>query len=117
MVIKFTVRDNDYWRVMDSFGNLFSSVLVRELPNEERDRVFKLLNPNLTKSYTEEDKTFLITEIKKMFKNFVESRVDAEASEYLTDNFEVEIITSVEDKWENDEMYYWFQHSDTVINQ
>lgn len=117
MVIKFTVRDNDYWRVMDSFSNLFSSALARELPNEESDRVFKLLNPNLTKSYTEEDKTFLITEIKKMFKNFVESRVDAEASEYLTDNFEVEIITSVEDKWENDEMYYWFQHSDTVINQ
>lgn len=117
MIIKFTVGDNDYWRIMDTFAGQFSSILVRKSPREESDKVSKLLNPNLTKSYTEEDKTFLISEIKKMFKNFVESRVDVEASDYLIDNFKVEIVNSMEDKWENNEMYYWFQHSDTVINQ
>lgn len=117
MIIKLTVRDNDFRNIMDTFAGYFSFALVRELPYEERDRVSKLLNPNLTKSYTEEDKTFLISEIKKMFKNFVESRVDAEASEYLIDNFKIEITNSMEDKWENGEMYYWFQHANIVINQ
>ena len=130
MVIKMTVGNNDFGELMDSFvGNLSSYLLRCPDDIEERDgakqlevireiwRVDKLINPNVTENHTEEDKRAIKKRIKELFSLVTEKQVNEETWKYLVDNFCVDIIDCVEDKWENGEMYYWFQHSGMYVCQ
>ena len=130
MIIRLTVHDNDFGDLMDMFvRNLFSKMTnfpsnIEELDVEnqlnffrEQKVVFRLLNPNATESHTEEEKTFLIKRVKESFKEFVEKHADSSTADYLSKGLEVEIVNSMEDKWENGEVWYWFQHSGEFLNQ
>lgn len=130
MIIKLTVKDNDYSNLMRGFvQNLGSRVSqlpsnIRELDGlrqfeiiKEINKIDKLLNPNITEKHTDEDKAFLKEKITEAFVIYVCVREDENTADYLTRNFKVDIVDSMEDKWENGEAWYWFQHSRTVLNQ
>lgn len=130
MIIRLTVEDNDFGDLMDNFMKKFPSVITRIPRNiddvepekqieiiEEISKIDKLLNPNVTEKYTEEEKTILIERIIKVFSEFVHNNIDESTASYLDKKFKVNIIDSMEDKWENGEVWYWFQHSGMFLNQ
>ena len=130
MIIRLTVSDNDFGKLMNSFvKNLPNNITsfpsnIKTLDVERRleiirevQKIDKLLNPNVTENHTEEEKIILVKKIKESFSKFVYRYVDVSTAEYLTKNFNVEIINSMEDKWENGEVWYWFQHSGVFLNQ
>lgn len=130
MIIRLTVEDNDFGCLMDKFvSNLSSSIC--KLPDgmetldskrqmeilRELNIVSRLINPNVTENHTKSEKQFLIRKIREVFTEFVYNSTDDSTAEYLINKFKVEIIKSMEDKWENGEVWYWFQHSGVYINQ
>ena len=133
MIIKMTVKDNDFGNLMSGFvlnlGIRISQLPlnIKELDGERQLEIIKelkmldrLLNPNITEQHTDEEKKLLVKRITEVFSEYVNKPYvcgDEDTAAYLIRNFKVEIVNSMEDKWENGEMFYWFQHSRTVINQ
>lgn len=130
MIIRLTVEDNDFGILMDTFVKHLSSRITKLPSNiesldgkkqfeicKEIKIIDRLLNPNVTENHTEEEKEILIKRIKEAFYEFVNYRTEDSTAEYLVKNFKVEIINSMEDKWENGEVWYWFQHSGVWLNQ
>ena len=77
--------------------------------------ISRLMNPNSDIVLTEKDKNTIIERIKYTFGVYADSHFDNETSEYLKDNLSVKVLARMEDKWENGEVYYWFQHADRYI--
>lgn len=130
MIIRLTVKDNDFGDLMDDFVKNLSGKITKLPSNiefldgrkqfeiiKEIRKIDKLLNPNVTENHTEEEKELLIKRIKETFIEFIHSRTDDSTAEYLIKKFEAKIINSMEDKWENGEVWYWFQHSGVFLNQ
>lgn len=130
MIIRMTLNDNDFGELMEMFVKGFPNRItalpknIETLDGKEQFEIIKeirkidkLLNPNITENYTKEEKDLIIKKINESFKIFVENHCDLFSYEYLKDNFKVEIIDSMEDKWENGEVWYWFQHSGVFLNQ
>lgn len=130
MIIKMTVRDNDFSPIIEGFCRDFIVRMYELHPDccinendyealkawRKRDvKIRKLLNPNNDIVLTEEDKETIINQVKYVFGLYVKKWCYKD-SEYLIERFEVSIIDSVEDKWENGEMFYWFQHAGKTIN-
>lgn len=130
MIIRLTVQDNDFGNLMNDFVKCLPDRITK-IPSciesmdgktqfeiiKQINKVDKLLNPNVTEKHTEEEKVLLIEKTKEAFSDFIHYRVDESTEEYLNRNFSVEIVNSMEDKWENGEVWYWFQHSGVFLNQ
>lgn len=127
MIIKFTVHDNDFKFLIDKFFNKFLLRLLDIKINkddfeemskwiENYKKINEILNPNNNKKLTLEDKELIITKIKESFSEFIKEN-KPDSFKYLTENVEVSIINSMTDRWENGEVWYWFQHSNSFINQ
>ena len=132
MIIRMTVKDNDFSYLVENFAqSLFSRItkLPRNIESMEPDeqlaclrefrRVDRLLNPNVTENHTEEEKALICDKVREAFDEYVSSikGLDAYTILYLSERFSAKIITSMEDKWENGEVVYWFQHSGIWITQ
>lgn len=130
MIIRLSLDDNDYGILMDSFVRSLPERITRIPENVEwlgsekqsdiiKDirKTDKLLNPNVTENHTEEEKDFLRKRITDAFVEFAYATSDAEIAKYLEKSFHVEIVESMEDKCENGEAWYWFQHSRAYLNQ
>lgn len=130
MIIKMTVNDNDFGEIIEDFGRNLSMNVLRYPDNietldssiqisilREINLVDKLLNPNVTEEHTEEEIQLIKKRVKDSFALFIHKRVSEDTARYLIDNFQVDIVKSMEDKWENGEMFYWFQHSEVCIGQ
>lgn len=130
MIIKMTVDDNDFSEILEKFGkNLFMNVLkypdnIEELDSSIQISILKeirlvdrLFNPNVTEDHTEEEIQLIKKRVKDSFALFIHKRVSEDTERYLLDNFQVNVVKSMEDKWENGEMVYWFQHSGVCICQ
>ena len=128
MIIKMTVNDNDFGRIMEEFGDNLSMNILKCPDNiEELDLsiqisilkeirlVDRLFNPNVTEDHTEEEIQLIKKRVKGSFALFIHKRVSEDTERYLLDNFQVDVVKSMEDKWENGEMVYWFQHSGVCI--
>ena len=130
MIIKLTVRDNDFSNVIETFFKDFVLRMFELHPDccinendyealrewRKRDtEIRRLLNPNNDISLTNKDKQTIINQVKYVFKAYVE-RWFKNDSQYLMEKLEVEIVDSVTDKWENGEAFYWFQHAGIAIN-
>lgn len=128
MIIRLTVKDNDFYNVMNAFIKRFP-LIITSIPNdlgleeslkliERMNHIDRLLNPNTTETLDESDKQLIIEQIKIAFFEFVNKNVySKDYVEYLKNNFEVEILNFMEDKWENGEVWYWFQNSGSFLNQ
>ena len=130
MIIKMTVNDNDFGRIMEEFGGNLSMNVLRYPDNietldssiqisilKEINLIDRLFNPNVTEDHTEEEIQLIKKRVRESFALFVHNRVSEDTERYLLENFQVDIIKSMEDKWENGEMFYWFQHSGVCICQ
>lgn len=130
MIIRLTVEDNDFGDLMNIFLKKFPSVITKIPSNIENmgtqnqldtineiEEIDKLLNPNITEKHTNEEKMILIKRIVKAFSEFVYNYTNEHTAEYLEKRFKVEIVDFMEDKWENGEVWYWFQHSGIFLNQ
>lgn len=132
MIIRMTVNDNDFGEILENFAKNLSSRITkipRNIENMEPDeqlarlrelkQLDRLLNPNVTANHTEEEKALICDKVREAFDEYVSSikRLDAYTILYLSERFSAEIITSMEDKWENGEVVYWFQHSGKWISQ
>lgn len=129
MIIKLTLNNNDYGEVIALyFQNFISNLLYTSVngSNIYDDEILMewklmkklqwLLNPNNDIVYTEEQKQFIIDRIQTSFNRHI-SKYIPDSQSYIMNNLEISIIDSMEDKWENGESWYWFQHSDTYLNQ
>ena len=128
MIIRMSVEDNDYFYVLTTFikhvfqgsmGSRLSDTMQEYIQMDiEFENLMKLLSPNVDKPLNTTEKAFIIDYINQRFKKFVKKTVSlVDEHDRLIKDFDVQILESFTDKWENGEAFYWFQHSRVVINQ
>lgn len=134
MIIRMTVRDNDYTQFLESFSNgLFNKIYfdsrLRKSPeelgrdlwwelNEVERKVQELLNPNITESLTTEAKTILKAVVFDRWCKFVDACSKEEhVKDYLKKTFKVSFGYTFTDKWENGEVVYYFTTAQKWISQ
>lgn len=122
MIIKLTFNDNDFTDILYSFAkNMFINLtcgIKSSYSREEYEKFNKLLNPNICEQLTEEDKKTIIKRCKEQIEEFIVHCTEKESEVvYLKQTLKVEIIETLEDKWENGEVVYWLQHSGAVVRQ
>ena len=127
MIIRLTVRDNDFGEVMDDFVKQLPNILTK-LPKgiekleskkqleivKELDCIDRLLRIG---DLSNEEKDIVVKRIEKVFCEFVHDVTCESIAKYLIKNLDVRTINVMEDKWENGEVWYWFQHSGAWLNQ
>ena len=113
MAIKMTMHDNDYSEIIEKFLRNFN-ISMRSIGKKKTiedydnyERLDKLLNPNVSKTWTKEDKIFLKKIIKKKFLEYFQSN-NYSKLDYVDRNLEISFVDSVPDKWRNGEDVYWF---------
>ena len=133
MIVRLTVNDNDFQKELRNYLNQFDWY-IRELAPEfekeisstceslcnwrQRDKeVSRLFNPNSEVILTDKDKEFIVEQVKRTFGVYCDSNLHQDVAVYLKEKLEVTILSSMTDKWENGEAFYWLQHSNTIINQ
>lgn len=125
MIIRVTVNDNDYYyEIMGFMRSMWNfrenkSLSVSEQINAHNRHydIIDLINPNNSKTLTEEDKNLIITYLKEQFVKYANSNIKEDTKKYLIESFEIKILKTFTDKWENGEAFYWLQHSNKIINQ
>lgn len=131
MIIKLTFNDNDFTDMLFSFAKKMyvyltagvrptSTLNSEELrKNREEWKIYNdLLNPNVKSSYTEKEKEFIIKRCRDVLEEYIiYYSVDESTTNYLKKNLKIEILKTLEDKWENGEVVYWLQHSGAVVRQ
>lgn len=137
MIIKYGVADNDFQVFLHHFGSGISSYLRRYKYEEiqtacknadgelyikllqERDDFHEAINVNNDEPLREETKAKICQILTEQFsldakKN--EHRLgDSGTVEYLINNFTVEIVDCIQDKWANGEENYYIQSNDVII--
>lgn len=124
MIIRITVNDNDFQNVLEKFcGNFYnvitySATKITDIGESIRleKEIRNLFNPNVDIELTNEVKKRMKRIIRESFKMFVEKNYKKDA-EYLIDSLCVDILSRMEDRWENGEVFYWFQHSNKYLCQ
>lgn len=131
MILKMTFNDNDFTDLLFSFAKNMhvyttvgvkptSSLSTEELIENRKDwkKYNDLLNPNIKTTHTEEEKEIILERCKDKLEEYITYYATSERTkEYLKKNLKVEMLKSLEDKWENGEVVYWLQHSGAVIRQ
>ena len=128
MIIKITVKDNDFRSLMMKFIKIMFDPIYEDCESDNV-KVAEHLKSAKIFSYTKSDSEVVLTpqikeEIKtyitEQFVKYLEVKCDktfADTKQYLMDNFEVSIHNYLMDYNENGECFYWLQHSNTIINQ
>lgn len=130
MIIRMTVNDNDFGNFMDDFVKnltLYTFKVPEDIEQYDSEtriaiirevmHVDKLLNLNVTEEWTKDDRVLIVKRVKDAFSLFLKVKAEENTRNYLASHFQVRVVDYVEDKWENGEMYYWFQHSGMYICQ
>lgn len=130
MIIRITVHDNDFQTILERFcKNFYMNIteiyglsddnmdyeklsMYRKRSNEIRS----LFNPNNDIVLTKEVKESIKKIVKEGFNTFV-MKNNPKNAEYLKKNVQIDVLSRMEDKWENGEVFYWFQHSDKFLCQ
>lgn len=92
---------------------------------ETKDRINQILNPNYSYKLVNNDKEFLVERVTKSFEAWLNANLTEEEYyapkqkriDYIMKNLKITILSKFEDRWENGESVYWFQHSGVVANQ
>lgn len=133
MIIRVTVNDNDFYYVMMGFMRNMWNFKRSNKPIEEKtieeveaeierytehEKILQSINPNNDKKLTTEEEQTLIKYLHKRFAEYIESvNKESGTKDYLKRNLEIKIQKSLTDRWENGEAFYWFQHSNSIVNQ
>lgn len=123
MIIKMTANNNEVTAIIEKYLlNFWVNIMeLGELTTENSlnqyhtsKRIKNALNPNFTYVLTAEDKAIIIKTIRDSF--FYINRKEEDIS-HIARSLEISFLDTMEDKWENGEAVYWFQHSEAVITQ
>ncbi len=133
MIIRLTVGDNDFSeRITPFFKDFWMRMLELHPDNcftvnesyeelsawrQREAKVRSIMNPNNEHVLTDEEKSFVKEHVTKIFGEFVDRWFSKEDATYLKNNLSVELVDYCVDKWENGEVFYWFQHSNQAICQ
>lgn len=130
MIIRITVHDNDFQTILERFcKNFYMNITeIYSLSNDNMDyenlnlyrkrsnEIRSLFNPNNDIVLTKEVKENIKRIVREGFNTFVMKNSPKNA-EYLKKNVQIDVLSRMEDKWENGEAFYWFQHSDKFLCQ
>ena len=129
MIIKATFHDNDYKNVLEGFfskGLYLMLCYVKEgLTDSVEDTTLYVRYSTIIDKYCkmiQDEKIFdkktqqdLINMVGDAFNKYIDEMY-SEQAKYLKENLEIEILDSVNDKWENGEVLYFFpMHNKYVI--
>lgn len=129
MIIKFTVKDNDYhyilksfidslWKGMGMYAHYFNTPEEYIVEEDLYNKFLKLTSPRNTEYCNEADISFIIEYIKHRLETFVKYFVRKEDYRVeMLNGFDVGIYSYFVDKCENGESFYWFQNSRAIICQ
>lgn len=131
MIIRITVNDNDFTEQIEKYMKNFVLYIREMMPEQDlgenpsfedvyawrlRDkRINGIMNPNITASLTEKDKKYIVQQVHKTFGVFCDNHFGKDMADYLKKKLNVKVLSRMEDKWENGEVFYWFQHADGYI--
>lgn len=131
MIIRLTVRDNDFTEQIERYMKNFVLYIREMMPEQDlgenptfeqvyawrlRDKkINSIMNPNITSTLTDKDKKYIVQQVKNTFATFCDNHFDEDTAEYLKKKLDVRVLSRMEDKWENGEVLYWFQHADKYI--
>lgn len=129
MIIKATFHDNDYKNVLEGFfskGLYLMLCYIKEgLSESKEDTILYVRYSNTIDKYCkmiQDEKIFekhtqqdLLNMLGDAFNKYIEENY-SDIAKYLKEHLELEIIDSVNDKWENEEVLYFFpMHSKYII--
>ena len=131
MIIRLTVEDNDFTEQIERYMKNFVLYIREMMPEQDlgenptfeqvyawrlRDKkINSIMNPNITSTLTDKDKKYIVQQVKNTFATFCDNHFDEDTAEYLKKKLDVRVLSRMEDKWENGEVLYWFQHADKYI--
>lgn len=131
MIIRLSVNDNDFTQQIEPYMKNFVCYIRELMPEQDlgenptfeqvyawrlRDkRINSIMNPNITAILTDKDKKYIVQQVRNTFVTYCDNHFDKDTAEYLKKNLNVKVLSRVEDKWENGEAIYWFQHADKYI--
>ena len=131
MIIGLSVNDNDFTQQIEPYVKNFVCYIRELMPEQDlgenptfeevynwrqRDKeINRLMNPNSSVVLTDKDKRVIVSQIKRTFGVYCDNHFDKDTANYLKKGLNVKVLTRIEDKWENGEAIYWFQHADKYI--
>lgn len=131
MIIRLSVNDNDFTQQIEPYVKNFVCYIRELMPEQDlgenptfeevynwrqRDKeINRLMNPNSSVVLTDKDKRIIVSQIKRTFEVYCDNHFDKDTANYLKKGLNVKVLTRIEDKWENGEAIYWFQHADKYI--
>lgn len=124
MIIKITIHDNDYYNLLLGFASKIKLGLYPVAFDEnekgkfsekeyskycleyfKKDRKYVEILSKESHKLSSEDKEFIQDVIREGWNKYIDNE------EYFVKNFEVHVVDSVSDKWENGEVLYIFPSS------
>ena len=131
MIIRLSVNDNDFTQQIEPYVKNFVCYIRELMPEQDlgesptfeevynwRQRykeINRLMNPNSSVVLTDKEKRVIVSQIKRTFGVYCDNHFDKDTANYLKKGLNVKVLTRIEDKWENGEAIYWFQHADKYI--
>lgn len=131
MIIRLSVNDNDFTQQIEPYVKNFVCYIRELMPEQnlgenstfeevynwrKKDKeINRLMNPNSSVVLTDKDKKFIVDQVKRTFGVYCDNHFDEDTANYLKKGLNVKVLTRIEDKWENGEAVYWFQHADKYI--
>lgn len=130
MIIKITVKDNDFTQILERFATeLFDRLYFGFEPKSDNiDEIVasyraekelqRLLNSNIKEKLSQDEKAVIKANVVTEWWKFVETlNKEEHTKEYLRKNFLVSISERFTERWENGESVYFFTMSQKWISQ
>lgn len=126
MIIRLTVNDSEFTDILEKFANNIVENLIASINFDTDDyvgmekeferchRIINIFKLGQTNEATDNEKGYLIQQIRNAFAIFVEGK---RKSTYLINNISITVTDSMTDIDENKEVVYWFCNSRKVIIQ
>lgn len=124
MIFRITFRDNDFRNILENIGNnmlsIYSYYRMTRLANKDDNESIKeyvdnsklqdqlLYKLSDEKEFTNTEKALLITLLNKSIKAYIEDNTSKENAEYLINNLDISLQETIDSKFENDEVLYYF---------
>ena len=130
MILKATFKDNDFTEVLEDFFEqpLFLGILYclnKWKDNTDSEILKKYRDTQIEmqaylhiiqdeKQFTPNKRGRFITILRDSIKDWLKDNYPDDYN-YLSNNLHIEFVTSIKDKWQNDEVVYYFPTADKYI--
>lgn len=129
MIIKLTVKDNDFTALIETFcENLFEKLCFNTRDYDDptelyqalkaSDEIRRIIFDDEPKNLTDEVKTILKAKVFLEWCTFLDTLDKPESTkEYLKKEFRCSFSYTFKDRWENGENVYYFTHGQKFLTQ